>query len=219
MIERLVGQCVLRHPGGIVLDVGGVGYGLEMTANSVAMVTEGSTQTLWIYTHLSEDALRLFGFLTMDERQLFALLLSVSRIGPKLALGILGSLDARRLVEIVEREDAATLSKVPGIGAQSAKKFILELKPKIEKQRSMGLFASTATFGGIEGAKADTGGIYQDLRSALENFGYKEREYAPIVKRVERQGIKHNLSDLVRMVLQELANGSRGSSLAQEEIF
>jgi holliday junction DNA helicase RuvA len=219
MIERLVGQCVLRHPGGIVLDVGGVGYGIEMTANSVARMADGSTQMLWIYTHLSEDALRLFGFLTLDERQLFALLLSVSRIGPKLALGILGAMDARRLVEIVEREDATTLSKVPGIGSQSAKKFILELKPKIEKHRSMGLFASTPSFGVVEGGKSDTGGTYQDLRSALENFGYKEREYAPIVKRLERQGQKHDLSDLVRIVLQELANGSRGASLAQEEIF
>lgn len=219
MIERLVGQCVLRHPGGIVLDVGGVGYGLEMTANAVARIADGSTQTLWVYTHMSEDALRLFGFLTIDERQIFVLLLSVSRIGPKLALGILGSLDARRLVEIVEREDATTLSKVPGIGAQSAKKFILELKPKIEKHRSLGLFVGTPTFGTVEGVKPDTGGTYQDLRSALENFGYKEREYAPIVKRLERQGHKHELSDLVRIVLQELANGSRGASLAQEEIF
>jgi Holliday junction DNA helicase RuvA len=219
MIERLVGQCVLRHPGGIVLDVGGVGYGVEMAANSIARVSDGSTQTLWIYTHLSEDSLRLFGFLTMDERQLFALLLSVSRIGPKLALGILAALDARRLVEIVEREDAATLAKVPGIGAQSAKKFILELKPKIEKHRSMGLFASAPTFVGVEGAKAEVGGVYHDLRSALENFGYKEREYAPIVKRLEQQGKKQELSELVRIVLQELTNGSRGGSLAQEEIF
>lgn len=219
MIERLVGQCVLRHPGGIVLDVGGVGYGVEMTANSVARMTDGSSQSLWIYTHLSEDALRLFGFLTLDERQLFALLLSVSRIGPKLALGILASLDAKRLVEIVDREDAATLSKVPGIGAQSAKKFILELKPKIEKQRTLGLFANNTSFMGIEGAKAEGAGIFQDLRSALENFGYKEREYAPIVKRLEQQDVRQNLSDLVRIVLQELTNGTRGASLAQEEIF
>ena len=219
MIERLVGQCVLRHPGGIVLDVGGVGYGIEMTSNTVTRIQDASTLTLWIYTHMSEDSLRLFGFLTHEERQLFALLLAVSRIGPKLALGILSSLDARRLVEIIEREDAATFSKVPGIGAQSAKKFILELKPKIEKQMPTWLFSGVTQTLQVEGAHSATGALYQDLRSALENFGYKDREIMPIVKRFERKGSKASLSEMVRLALQELTTGARSNAAIEEDIF
>lgn len=219
MIERLVGQCVLRHPGGIIVDVQGVGYGVEMTTSTVARIQDGSSLTLWIYTHLSEDALRLFGFLTHDERQLFGLLLSVSRIGPKLALGILASLDTRRLIEIIEREDAATLSKVPGIGSQSAKKFILELKPKIEKQLASGIFTGSQTISRMEGGQAEASAPYLDLRSALENFGYKDREIIPIIKRFELQSTKLSLSEMVRLALQELTTGSRGVSAVDEEVF
>jgi Holliday junction DNA helicase RuvA len=219
MIERLVGQCVLRHPHGIILDVGGVGYGVEMTAHAVSRIQELESLTLWIYTHLSEDALRLFGFLTHEERQLFSILLSISRIGPKLALSILSALEAKRLVEIVEREDAATLAKVPGIGAQSAKKFILELKPMLEKQMPTWLFEAKSSSGQRMGGHGAPREVMRDVRLALENFGYKDREISPILKRFERSASELNLSEMIRVALQELAKGPQGVYTKEEEIF
>ncbi len=219
MIERLVGTCAHKSPLGIVLDIQGVGYGVEMTEPTLARLQLGQPLTVWVYTHVREEALRLFGFLTYDERQLFALLLTVSGVGPKLGIGILSQVDSATLLDAVERDDSEVLEAVPGIGARQSKKIILELKPKIPKLTGIALSAPSA-LQGLSGATKGTGispEVMKDLRSALDNFGYKEKEYAPVVKRLEKDPKEQNLADLIRSALAELTGAAAARN--QETLF
>ncbi len=219
MIERLIGTCAHKSPTGIILDVQGVGYGVEMTEPSLARVPLGQPLTVWVHTHVREEALRLFGFLTYDERQLFALLLTVSGVGPKLGIGILSHVDCAALLGAVERDDSELLEAVPGIGARQSKKIILELKPKIPKLTGIALSAPAA-LQTVLGATKGTGispEVLKDLRSALDNFGYKEKEYASVVKRLEKDSKEQDLAGLIRSALAELTGAAAARN--QETLF
>ena len=232
MIERLVGQCVLKQSGALVLDVNGVGYGVEMTDTALAGIQEGDRLTLWTHLHVSEDAHRLFGFPAHGDRVLFDLLLSVSGVGPRHALAIVGALDARVLYEAVESEDPSGLPKVPHVGKTMWEKILLGLKPKSKLERlaalSLALPAATAaalkTAAAVplfEGARR-TGlapALLGDLRSALENFGYKDKELQPVLKRFEREPPAKDLASLVRLALAELAGSLKESKRTAEELF
>jgi Holliday junction DNA helicase RuvA len=252
MIERLTGIPVLKTLTSLVLDVNGIGYGLEMTDAALAAIDVPSTpaapMTVWVHTHVREDAIRLFGFISYEEKTLFNLLISIAGVGPKLAMGILGHLSAAQLLDAVERDDGDVLEEVPGIGARQSKKILLELKPKLTKLLAANAFTvatrqSALALGlGIEGAtKADAAPAPEavvpglgsakkpktldkrtlaDLGSALENFGYKEKELAPILRRFERAPPAADLAELVRLALAELSGAARAESARPlEEIF
>ncbi len=217
MIERLVGECVRKSSSGIILDVHGVGYGVEITTTSLSQLNEGCRVVMWIYTHVSEDSMRLFGFLTSEERQLFALLLGVSRLGPKIALAIMSTFSVAQLINMIEQENAPLLAQVPGIGIQTAKKFLLELKPKIEKNLKL----SWASRGEATPTTpmTKTSQHLLDLRSALQNLGYKDREFLPLVQKFEKE-IKSgqmsedsSLEDLLRTAMAELSRGNNTPSI------
>lgn len=219
MIERLVGTCAHKTPAGVIIDVQGVGYGVEMTEGAMARCQVGQPLTLWIYTHVREEALRLFGFHTYDDRQLFALLLTVSGVGPKLGIGILSHVDSAALLDAVERDDGAVLEDVPGIGARQSKKIILELKPKIPKLTGIALAAPQApqTLFGATKTQGISPEVMKDLRSALDNFGYKEKEYAPVLKRLEKDTKDKDLQGLIRTALSELTGAAAAKN--QETLF
>jgi Holliday junction DNA helicase RuvA len=219
VIERLVGTCAHKTPHGIILDVQGVGYGVEMTELAQAKVQVGQPLTVWVYTHVREEALRLFGFLSYDERQLFALLLTVSGVGPKLGIGILSHVDSATLLDAVERDDAEILENVPGIGARQSKKIILELKPKVPKLSGIALTAPSApqTLFGATKAGGISPEVLKDLRSALDNFGYKDKEYAPVLKKLEKEAKDLDLAALIRTALAELTGAAAARN--QETLF
>jgi len=234
MIERLVGTCILKQAGALIVDVAGVGYGVEMTEAALAGIEEGQDLTLWVHTHVREDVLRLFGFLTHTERLVFNLLLSVSGVGPKVALGILAVVPLPQLIQAIEGDDSAVLEEVPGIGPRQSKKILLELKPKLDKlagfgmqQRVDGKAAQTAKAGAMgslfEGANQPLAKIMlAELKSALENFGYKDKELLVLIKRFERQPPARDLASLIRLALVELTGGMAvgpGNSRLLEELF
>ena len=234
MIERLVGTCILKQAGALIVDVAGVGYGVEMTEAALAGIEEGQDLTLWVHTHVREDVLRLFGFLTHTERLVFNLLLSVSGVGPKVALGILAVVPLPQLIQAIEGDDSAVLEEVPGIGPRQSKKILLELKPKLDKlagfgmqQRVDGKAAQTAKAGAMgslfEGANQPLAKIMlAELKSALENFGYKDKELVVLIKRFERQPPARDLASLIRLALVELTGGMAvgpGNSRLLEELF
>jgi Holliday junction DNA helicase RuvA len=210
MIERLVGECVLKQAGGIVLDVHGVGYGVEMTEPAIARLPSG-TVTIWVHTYVREEALRLFGFLTHDERLLFSLLLAVNGVGPRHALGVMGAVDGRQLLAAVDAQDASLLPKVPGVGPDLWKKILLGLKPKLKKHGNLSLFARAPAPSSIDGAGATAAlppSLLGDLRSALENFGYKEKELVPVLRKLERDPPTRDLGALIRLGLAALREGA-----------
>ena len=205
MIEHLSGKVLSRLPHSLIIDVNGVGYGVEMPLSALCDApAPGETISVWIDTYVREDALRLFGFPTFEDRQAFLMLRSVSGIGPKIALAILSTLSARALRQTVLQNKVGLLESVPGIGRRTAEKLILDLKPKMEKlsfasptlgepragsfQRT-GATSSINDIDGLDSVDNDDArlqSVLSDVRSALENLGYKEKDIQPIISGVTR---------------------------------
>ena len=163
MIARLAGTLLEKHPGAVVLEVGGVGYELTIPLGTYrAMGEPGSRTELHVHTHVREDTLALYGFATRLEKDLFVRLLAVSGVGPKTAVALLSGLGAEPLVEAVRRRDVVRLSGAPGIGRKTAERIALDLADRLD--------ALPAT----EGA-APPSGAREDLVSALVNLGYNPR--------------------------------------------
>ncbi|MEK6273736.1 MAG: Holliday junction branch migration protein RuvA [Actinomycetota bacterium] len=131
MIARLTGTPVARTLDGVVLDVGGVGYLLRMTARAHQKAKEGREVTVDTYLHVREDALQLFGFAEPAERELFEHLLSVSGVGPKVALLIVSGSTPAELRRAIVLEDTARFLAIPGVGRKTAERVVLELKEKL----------------------------------------------------------------------------------------
>ncbi len=164
MIAHLRGQILYKIPNYVVIDCGGVGYELAI---SVATYTElrevGAEASLHVHTHVREDALQLFGFHEVTEKRLFEKLLTISGIGPKLAITVLSGISAERLVGAIRGGDHATLTKIPGIGKKTAERVVLELKDKLDDMA--GSMPATD-------AKPSLGAVAEDVLSALVNLGY-----------------------------------------------
>ena len=127
MIAFLRGRVLDKQPNRIIVDVQGVGYELHVPLSTYYDIgEEGSEVSVRVYTHVREDALQLFGFLTELERQLFERLISINGIGPKLAIAVLSGLDPRELVAAVQRGDVARLVSIPGVGKKTAERIVLD---------------------------------------------------------------------------------------------
>lgn len=166
MIAFLRGRVLEKQPNKVIVDVQGVGYELHVPLSTYYDVGEtGAEVSLRVHTHVREEALQLFGFLTMLEQQLFERLISTSGIGPKLAIAVLSGIEARELLSAVQRGDVARLTGVPGIGKKTAERIVLELKDRL------GAIAAAA---GTDATTIDSPGerLRADLLSALQNLGY-----------------------------------------------
>ncbi len=166
MIALLSGNIVHKSINQIILDVGGVGYRLLIPLSSFYALPEEGAVRLHVHTHVREDALQLFGFLTMEEKEMFALLLTISGVGPRLALNILSNIPVHDLKCALIQGNVKQLSSLPGIGKKTAERLILELREKVP-----GGAAATAATGAVAGSASDQ---REDALSALVNLGYKE---------------------------------------------
>jgi Holliday junction DNA helicase RuvA len=192
LIASLNGIVLSRKPAGIVIGVGGVGYNVAIPLCSLGDIPEeGREVFIYTYTHVREDALQLFGFLTEYERGVFATLLGISGIGPKLALAILSGMPVERFVGAVNNEDITMLSSIPGLGKKTAARVVLELKGKLESFRKDGTDIYT------EGRAAG------DAVSALVNLGYRKALSEDAVSRSVKNGFS-TIEDIVREALRLL---------------
>jgi holliday junction DNA helicase RuvA len=168
MIALLTGRIAYKSPAFIILDVGGVGYRVQIPFSTYYdLPDEGGTVSLTIYTHVKEDAINLYGFRTPTEKDFFQLLISVSGIGPKMGKDILSNIQVEELGQAIVRGDLARLSAIPGIGRKTAERLVLELKEKVLK-----LDVSPPA---REGSRSPiSASIKDDVASALVNLGYKE---------------------------------------------
>ncbi len=163
MIALLTGRLVYKSPEYSIIDVNGVGYHVLTSLNSYYSLPEiGNTLTINIYTHVREDALHLFGFWTKEEKELFHKLLSVSGIGPKLALTILSGKPVEALAAAIIEGDVRGLTAMPGIGKKIADRLILELKDKVQH-------IAPAT---EDRKRTEMNRLIDDALSALINLGY-----------------------------------------------
>ncbi|HEX3203444.1 MAG TPA: Holliday junction branch migration protein RuvA [Nitrospiraceae bacterium] len=198
MIAALTGRVIFKSPAQITVDVHGVGYEILIPLSTYYSLPEIDESTsLRVYTHLREDAIQLFGFLTMAEQEAFILLTGISGIGPKLALSVLSTLPIPDLSSAIQAGDLDKLATVPGIGKKSAARIALELKDKIER-----LGESHAPVIG-QGAE---GGLQDDALSALVNLGYRAADAKDVLARIARASPNAvPLKDLIREALKELA--------------
>ena len=194
MISHVTGKLAMKSTDEVIVSCGGVGYGLSMALPSVnALGKVGDEVSLWVHTHLAQDVLKLFGFLTEFERQAFRILLGASGVGPKMALSVLSVFTVEELVRIVADRDVATMKQVPGIGAKKAEKILLDLNGKWPD-----VLASTQA----SSAPASEASVEQEIVLALTQMGHKEkpaREAAQAA--IEMLGVEAELSALVWQAL------------------
>ncbi len=179
MIALLTGEIAQRHTEAIVIDVAGVGYRVQIPLSTFYSLPENGKISLHIHTHVKEDAINLFGFLSVEEKNFFALLISVSGVGPKLAINILSHMPAGELALALVDADIPRLTSIPGIGKKSAERLILELQDKAVNY-AMGNVADVST-----GSKSSPVGLREDTISALINLGYKENLANKAVKSLD----------------------------------
>ena len=166
MIAHLRGPLLAKTPSQAIVECAGVGYDLAISvATYSALPGEGAEVRLHVYTKVAEDQLALYGFSDMQEKRLFEKLLTITGIGPKLAITVLSGIAADRLVTAIRASDHATLTRIPGIGKKTAERVVLELKDKLDD-----LAASPAA--GSHEAAPSHGAVGDDVLSALVNLGY-----------------------------------------------
>jgi len=164
MIAHLRGVILSKGPNVIVVECAGVGYEVAISVATFSMLPEeGKEASLHVYTNVREDQIALFGFAELQEKRLFEKLLTITGIGPKLAITVLSGISAERLVGAIRGGDHATLTRIPGIGKKTAERVVLELKDKLEE---MAVVA-------VAGASVPHGAAGEDAISALVNLGYQ----------------------------------------------
>jgi Holliday junction DNA helicase RuvA len=170
MIGQLTGKILDCTPGQVLLDVTGVGYDVRIPLSTFYALSagEGSVVSLHVHTHVREDALQLYGFASRDERSVFALLIGISGVGPKMALAILSGIGVEELRESVHRQDRGRLQKIPGVGKKTAERLLLELRDKLGAGSGHGQEDHPA---GGDG-HGEPAGLRADAISALVNLGY-----------------------------------------------
>lgn len=196
MIAFLKGYIEEKREGEVLLDVGGVGYLVEVSSITMQQLEKaGSEVKMLTYHHITDSDQRLFGFFTSDEKELFEKLLSVKGVGPKLGLTILSGLPANQLINAITSKDEATLSKVPGIGKKTAGRIILELKDKL---------AEYATASDLSSASESSGGLADEAISALEALGFKKKESEQAVLKAMKEDDSQDSSKVIKKALASL---------------
>jgi Holliday junction DNA helicase RuvA len=195
MIGWLQGDIIdALEPGKLVLNVQGVGYDVETSLNSFFQLQAYPKEqvALHIHTIVREDALLLYGFLEREERALFRSLIKISGIGPKVAMAILSSITPSEFVQCIRQENAALLTKLPGIGKKTAERLLIEMRDSIKQ------------LGGSLPPKEVLMRSQDEAISALETLGYKPQEAARVVTKID-DGLK-TPQQLIREALQVLAS-------------
>jgi Holliday junction DNA helicase RuvA len=196
MIGQLRGHLTDKRPNQVLVDVGGVGYLVQVPLSTYAALGELHTEvTLLIHTHVREDALTLYGFLSSREKHFFEMLLSASGVGPSLALKILSGMSVEELVPAIRGGDLARLTKIPGVGRKTAERIVVELKDKLD----------AVTIEVERPAASSPAGIEADVVSALVNLGYEVRAAEGAVAEARRENGAGNFEKLLRVSLQSLS--------------
>jgi Holliday junction DNA helicase RuvA len=205
MIGQLRGLLADKRPNQVLVDVEGVGYLVQVPLSTFASLSELHTEvTLLIYTHVREDALALYGFLSSREKHFFELLISASGVGPALALKILSGMTVEELVPAIRASDFARLTRIPGVGRKTAERIVVELKDKLE----------TIAVEAEKPSAASPAGVEADVVSALVNLGYDARAAESAVTEAQREAGAGSFEKLLRSSLQALSAPKGRSSRA-----
>lgn len=201
MIGSLRGKLIEKRPNRVLLEVGGVGYQVLIPLSTfTSLAPLHAEATLLIHTHVREDQLALYGFLTAREKQCFELLISASGVGPSLALKILSGMGLDELVPAIHKGDLAQLVRIPGVGRKTAERIVLELRDKL---------AAVDTL--QTGKPATRSQLESDVASALVNLGYDERAVESAMAK-SRGTVGNDFESLLRASLQVLGGAAMQKS-------
>ena len=196
MIAYLRGTLLEKHPNQAIVDAGGVGYDVTIPISTYASLPEaGSEVRLRIHTHVREDALALYGFLTQDEKVLFERLIAVSGIGPKVGITVLSGLPVADLIAAIRGGEVDRLVRIPGVGKKTAERIILELRDKLPA------VAAEAAAAAAPGGRAGLSALDQDVLSALMNLGCSAAAAETAVRRAKAAGGPGEFEPLFRRAL------------------
>ena len=193
VIAHLRGRLISKHPNQAIVEAGGVGYDVTITIPTFSeLPAAGAEVALHIHTHVREDALALYGFLRPEEKQLFEKLITVSGIGPKLAITILSGMATADMVGAIRGNDFARLTKIPGIGRKTAERMCVELRDKLE---GFGAPQPVVSHSAVE----------EDVISALTNLGYQRTIAEKAVERAVQSEERENFDAIFRAALGALS--------------
>ena len=194
MIDQISGKIISINDNYVVLGVGGLGIKVNISANFASKLVNEDLITLVTYLNVREDALDLYGFKNDSERNLFLMLISISGIGPKLAVSILSGVELEELKSKILSGDIKSLTSIPGVGAKTAKRIIIELKDKLSK--------TTTTELGFEDDFASK--VSKDVLSALVGLGYSESMATEVIKRINPAKSNKSIESLIKESLKIL---------------
>jgi Holliday junction DNA helicase RuvA len=198
VIAHLRGRIFSKQPNRIVVDVNGVGYDVAVPLSTFYGLGEpGADIALRIHTHVREDALLLYGFATLLELDLFERLISISGIGPKVALSVLSGIEPKELARAVERGDVARLTAIPGVGKKTSERIVLELKDRMPRAHLAGEPA--------EDAASESPAVRDDVLSALINLGYHRPLAEQAVDAAVKAAPDGTFERMLKQALRELA--------------
>jgi Holliday junction DNA helicase RuvA len=193
MIAHLRGRLLAKHPNQVIVETAGVGYDVTISVPTFSdLPAAGSEISLHIHTHVREDAIALFGFLRPAEKTLFEKLLTVSGIGPKLAITILSGMPADEMIGAIRGNDVARLTRIPGIGRKTAERMVLELRDKLQALAEVP-------------AAPPVSAIEEDVLSALVNLGYQRPAAERALAIVSGNGKSSSFDVLFREALAALS--------------
>jgi holliday junction DNA helicase RuvA len=195
MIAHLRGKLLTKHPNQVVVETAGVGYEATISIPTFSELPEsGAEVALHIHTHVREDQIALYGFLHLAEKRLFEKLITVSGIGPKLAITILSGMAADEMVRAIRGNDLMRLTKIPGVGKKTAERMVLELRDKLPDTPEAPAVASTPR-----------SGMEEDVLSALVNLGYQTSAAEKALQKVTRISGKETFDVVFREALAALS--------------
>jgi len=198
MIAFLRGVLLEKHPNQVIVETGGVGYDVQIPVSTFSALPDaGGEVRLRVYTHVREDALSLYGFLTAEEKAIFEKLITVSGIGPTLAIKVLSGLNTADLVTAIRNSQVDQLVRIPGVGKKTAERMVLELKDKLDAV-GMPAAASAAAARPAPALSA----VEQDVLSALINLGCNRAAAEGAVRKAKSAGIADDFEPLFRRSLE-----------------
>lgn len=201
MIAYLSGRLLEKHANTAIVDVGGVGYEVSIPLTTFYELGDvGSDVSLRIYTHVREDAIQLFGFKTLRERELYLKLISVQGIGPKSGIAMLSGMNADEIIMAIRTNDLARLKSIPGVGLKTAERLVIELRDKVGEMSEAG-----ATFDPASRVGLPADAVFEDALSALINLGYQRNLADKALQQAASEGTEMSVQKLLRRSLQMLA--------------
>ncbi len=206
MIAYLSGTLLSKQATSAIVDVGGVGYDVAIPLSTFYELGEvGAPVQLRIYTHVREDSLQLFGFKTARERELFLQLISVSGVGPGLAIKLLSGMNVDEMVASIRTNNLARLVSIPGVGRKTAERLVVDLRDKIAALSSPALEEKFAAKAAAGGAPTSEDSIRSDALSALANLGYQKAAAEKAVTKAVDEGGELSVEVILRRSLRALA--------------